>query len=111
MSYLNRKWMVSFQDDGCLKDMNGWYYICDSDGGILLGYFKDKELAEEMAKRANMDGDKETEIKVRLFAANILNDTPLGYKTEQEHAILENFVDRTIGRICREPLDLKFTKD
>ena len=53
MSYLNRKWMVSFQDDGCLKAMNGWHYICDSDGGILLGYFKDGKTADDIVNLLN----------------------------------------------------------
>jgi len=50
MSYRNRKWIVCLQDDGCSKAMNGWYYICDSDGGIVLGYFKDKFEAENIAE-------------------------------------------------------------
>jgi hypothetical protein len=53
MSYQNRKWMVSFQDDGVLEAMNGWYYICDKDGGIVLGYFKDKNVVEDIVTRLN----------------------------------------------------------
>ena len=55
MSYKDRKWMVCLQDDGVLKAMNGWYYICDSDGGIMLGYFKDKKVAEEVVSYLNID--------------------------------------------------------
>lgn len=58
MSYLSRKWMVSLQDDGVLKAMNGWYYICDSDGGIMLGYFKDKEVADEVVTILNSKGTR-----------------------------------------------------
>lgn len=58
MSYLNRKWTVCFQDDGVLKAMNGWYYICDSDGGILLGYFKEKSVADGVVERLNEKEDK-----------------------------------------------------
>jgi len=53
MSYRNRKWIVCLQDDGALKAMNGWYYICDSDGGVFLGYFKNKSEANNIAEILN----------------------------------------------------------
>ena len=57
MSYHGRRWMVSHQDDGMLSAMNGWYYICDQDGGILLGYFKDKEVADDICDDLNKHGE------------------------------------------------------
>jgi len=111
MSYCNRKWMVCLQDDGILKAMNGWYYICDSDGGIMLGYFRDKDVAEEMVKRLNSEDTKETEFKMREFATNILRHTPLGYTTEHEAETTEKLVDNLIYRLWNEPLDFKFHED
>jgi hypothetical protein len=111
MSYRNRKWMVSFQDDGMLKAVNGWYYICDSDGGINLGYLKNKDVATEIVKRLNEDETKETEFKMREFASNIIRNTPFGYRTEEEAKITEILVDRLVRRIWTEPIDFKFHRD
>ena len=111
MSYKNRKWIVSFQDDGCLKAMNGWYYICDSDGGIVLGYFPDKVIAQEIVNRLNNNTSEETEKIVREFAYNICHHTPLGYITENEHKITENLVGRLGHRILNESLDIEFHED
>ena len=111
MSYRNRKWIVCLQDDGMLKAMNGWYYVCDSDGGIQLGYYPEKHLADEIAKRLNGDEIEETEAKVREFACKIVEHTPLGYITEHEHKITENLVGRLVLRLLNEPLDFKFHED
>jgi len=111
MSYCNKKWIVCLQDDGMLKVMNGWYYVCDSCGGITLGYFRDKDIADEVAKRLNSEETKETEFKMREFASNVINHTPLGYKTEGEAKVTEDLTNRLIWRIWNEPLDFKFHRD
>jgi len=53
MGYQSRLWEVSTQDDGVLATMNGWHYVHDSDGGVQLGYFRDRKDAEEVARRLN----------------------------------------------------------
>ena len=111
MSYQNRKWVVCLQDDGCLKVMNGWYYICDSDGGISLGYFREKVIAEVIAERLNGDSTKETETKIRKFAYDVVKHTPLGYMTEHEHKITENLISRLVYRLQNESLDFRFHED